>query len=489
MPCRCLDSSVAFAVRLRLTGGVTPAQRFAAWTAALELGAIPAEVVDAAKLHLLDALGCGLAAHALGVATAAREVARESGGRPESSVIGAGRLPAAAAAFANGMLCHGLDYDDTHSDAVCHVSAVMAPAAVAAAEAAGANGAELLSALVAGNEIAARIGMAAPAVFHRRGFHPTSVCGVFGAAAAAARLRGLDGRATAQALGIAGSLAGGIFEYLADGSQTKPVHAAAAARDGIVAAGLAAHGATGPASVLEGRFGLFAAFADLHGVDLEPALADLGRRWETPRIAFKPYPACHYIHAPLDAAAQAVGARRIDAEEIAEIVVRVPEPAVSLVLEPAADKARPRTPYDAKFSLPYSIAAMLVRGSVGLDAYDEEAIADGRVLSLARRVRYEVVPFATFPKAFPGGARIALRDGRVLEAELLYQRGGPENPMSAEEVRAKFQANARLALGEESVERLERAVLALEGIDDARRVFTALGEDTQAHPGALPAAS
>src|SRR5262245_13563688 len=149
---------------------MTPAERFAAWTAELRLSSIPAEVVAAAKLHLLDALGCGLAAHALGIATAGREAMRESGGGTDASVIGiAERCPAPHAAFANGMLCHGLDFDDTHSDAVCHVSAVMAPAAIAAAEAMGATGAELLVALVAGNEIITRVGMAAPAAFHRRG--------------------------------------------------------------------------------------------------------------------------------------------------------------------------------------------------------------------------------------------------------------------------------------------------------------------------------
>jgi 2-methylcitrate dehydratase PrpD len=455
---------------------VTPAGRFAAWTAGLPLAAIPPEVAQAAKLHLLDALGCGLAASALGVAVAGREAAREGGGRAEASVIGAERLPAAQAALANGMLCHGLDYDDTHSDAVCHVSAVMVPAAAAAAEAAGASGAELIAALVAGNEIVARIGMAAPAAFHRRGFHPTSVCGVFGAAAAAARLRGLGPPGITQALGIAGSLAGGLFEYLADGSETKPVHAGAAARDGIVAASLAAHGATGPASVLEGRFGLFAAFADVHTIDLEPALGDLGRRWETPRIAFKPYPACHYVHAPIDAAARALGERRVAPEEIAEVVVRVPEPAVSLVLEPRADKARPRTAYDAKFSLPYGVAAMLVHGRVDIASYCAEAIADERVLSLAARVHYEVAPFATFPQAFPGGARIVLRDGQALEAELAHQRGAPENPLAAAEVREKFRTNARLALDEASVERLERAVLTLEEAPDVRPALSILGE-------------
>ena len=461
---------------------MTAAERFAEWIAGLELVAIPPAVVAAAKLHLLDAWGCGLAASVLGVATAAREAARENGGRGDASVIGGGRLPASEAALANGMLCHGLDYDDTHSDAVCHVSAVMAPAAVAASEAAGASGAELLVALVAGNEVVTRIGMAAPAAFHRRGFHPTSVCGVFGAAAAAARLRALGRREIAHALGIAGSLAGGIFEYLADGSETKPLHAGAAARDGLVAAALAAHGATGPTTVLEGRFGLFAAFADLHEVDLEPALADLGNRWETPRIAFKPYPACHYVHAPVDAAVTALAGQHVDVDRIVEIVMRVPEPAVSLVLEPAPDKAQPRTPYDAKFSLPYSVAARLVRGSLDLNAFDERAIADPRVLSLARRVRYEITPFATFPRAFPGGARIRLVDGRVFEADLPYQRGGPENPMPAAEICAKFRANARAAIGDDGATVLEHAILALEELGDARSAFATLATRRTASP-------
>jgi 2-methylcitrate dehydratase PrpD len=457
---------------------VKPGERLAAFAVGLRFAEIPADVAEAAKLHILDTFGCGLAAHRLGLATAGRELVREQGGNAEASVIGLGEpLPAGSAALANGMLCHGLDYDDTHTDSVCHVSAVMAPAAVAAAEARAAGGRELLAAFTAGAEIVTRIGMAAPAVFHRRGFHPTSACGVFGAAAAASRLRGLDAGRAAHALGIAGSLASGIFEYLADGSATKTVHPGAAAHAGIIAAGLAAHGATGPASVLEGRFGFFAAFADVHGIDLEAGLADLGSRWETPRIAFKPYPACHYIHAPLDAAVKALGGRRLAADEITEILVEVPEPAVSLVLEPAAEKARPRTPYDAKFSLPYSLATLLIHGRVDLDTYTEAAIGDERVRSLARKVGYRVKSFSTFPKALPGGVAIRLRNGEVLEAELRYQRGGAENPMSAEEVGEKFRSNARSALPSQSAERLERGILDLEGVPDVREVF---GELTRA---------
>lgn len=454
---------------------MTAAEEMASFCAGLRLEAIPVEVRHRAKLHLLDTLGCGIAASALGIATAARALARESAGAAEASVIGGPRLPAAQAALANAMLCHGLDFDDTHADSVCHVSAVVAPAALAVAEAAGASGAALLTALVAGSEVVTRVGMAAPAAFHRRGFHPTSVCGVLGAAAACARLRGLDAERIMRAIGIAGSLAGGIFEYLADGSDTKPIHAAHAAHGGVVAAGLAAHGATGPASVLEGRFGVLATFADVHGADVTAAFADLGRRWETPRIAFKPYPACHFIHAPLDAALQALGGQRVDPDDIEEIEVRVPEAGVPIVLEPAAEKAAPRTPYEAKFSLPYSVGALLVHGRVDLDSYREETIGDPRVAALARRVRYRVEAFPTFPGAFPGAVSIRLRDGRRFEAVLPHQRGGPENPMTDGDVIAKFRQNARLGLGADDARSIESAVLALEDLGDLAQAFAALG--------------
>jgi 2-methylcitrate dehydratase PrpD len=203
--------------------------------------------------------------------------------------------------------------------------------------------------------------------------------------------------------------------------------------------------------------------------------ADLGRRWETPRIAFKPYPACHFIHAPLDAAVQALDGRTIDPDEIEEIVVRVPEPGVALVLEPAADKPAPRTPYDAKFSLPYSIAALLVHGRVDLDSYRPEAIGDPRVIALARRVRYRVEAFPTFPKAFPGAASIRLRSGGRLEAVLPHQRGGPENPMSDDDVVGKFRSNARLGLGADGARAIETAILAIEDQTDLGQALAGLG--------------
>jgi 2-methylcitrate dehydratase PrpD len=450
----------------------TAAERFAAFALELDLDAVPDEVVDAAKLHVLDVLGCGLAAHGLGIAGEGRTAMAELGGEPEATVIGldAG-LPPANAAFANAMLCHGLDFDDTHSDSVSHVSTVVVPAAAAVAEARGATGRELLTAVIAGNEIVARIGMATPGAFHARGFHPTAICGIFGGTAAAARVGGLSVADTASALGIAGSKASGLFAYLDDATATKPIHPAWAAHGALVAARLAGLGAEGPPGVLEGRFGLYHAFVDTR-VDLEPQLADLGERWETPRIAFKAFPACHFIHGSLGATASL--GDEVDPDEVEEILVMVPEAGVSLVLEPAEAKVAPRTDYEGKFSLQYSTAAMLVHGSVGLTTYTPEALADERVLGLARKVRYETKEYASYPAAFPGGVQISLQDGRTLEADLPYQLGAPENPMSADQVRAKFRENAALAGG--SFEALEEAVLDLEHRGDLHTVLSTLGQ-------------
>jgi 2-methylcitrate dehydratase PrpD len=450
---------------------MTAAERFSAWALDLDLDAVPPEVVDAAKLHVLDVLGCGLAAHGLGLAGEGRTAMSELGGDAEASVIGLDRgLPAPNAAFANAMLCHGLDFDDTHSDSVSHVSTVVVPAALAVAEARGSSGRDLLTAVVAGNEVVTRIGMAASGAFHERGFHPTAVCGIFGATAAAAHLGALAPATAASAFGIAGSMASGLFAYLDDATATKPIHPGWAAHGALLAARLAELGAEGPPGVLEGRFGVFHAFVGQR-IDLEPQLADLGERWETPRIAYKPYPACHFVHGSLGATASLLDG--LDPGEIEDVVVTVPEPGVSLVLEPAASKVAPRTDYEGKFSLQYSTAAMLVHGRVGLATYTPEALADERVLDLARKVRYETKEYASYPAAFPGGVTIRLRDGGTLEAEMTHQLGAPENPMSEAQVRDKFRENAALAGG--GFERLEETVLALDEAADVRGLLAAQG--------------
>jgi 2-methylcitrate dehydratase PrpD len=431
----------------------------------LTYASLPEDVVAHARLHLLDVVGCGLAAVAAGTGTEAQAWVAGELGSGRSELWGTGeRAGAADAALANGMAAHALDFDDTHPASMTHVSAVIAPAALAVAQARGASGRELLTALVAGTEVTTRIAMARPGLFHERGLHPTSVCGVFGATVAVGRLLGLTRLELVAALGIAGSTASGLFEFLADGTATKPFHAGWAAHAAVVAASLARRGATGPATVLEGRYGLFNA---LLGEDATDALAaqcgDLGARWETRAVAIKPYPACHMTHAAIDGA-RSLRERGLAAEDVAALHVQVPEAAVGLVLEPAARKAGPETPYEAKFSLPFSAGAMLVDGEVTLASYREDRLGDERILALARRCTYTVVapddrgPFFTILAATRG-------DGATVTVDVAHPSGTAEAPLGDDAVRIKFMANAQPLLGDRADD-LADALLQVDGLTE-----------------------
>ena len=456
---------------------MTAAETIAAFATSISLDDVPEGVAEHAKLHVLDVLGCGLAGHATGNGIEGRATMRELGGDGQATVIGvAERLPAANAAFANAMICHGLDYDDTHSDSGSHISTVVAPAAFAAAELYGAGGKDVLAAIVAGNEVVCRIGMAEPGAFHGRGFHPTAIGGVFGATAAVSRLAGFDAETATRALGIAGSMASGIFAYLADGTPTKPIHPGWAAHGAHIATRLAYHGAAGPRSVFDAQFGIYHAYLGVEpgSSGLVEQLADLLSRWETPRIAYKPFPICHFTHGAVGAVADAVEGRTFAPDEIEEIVVSVPEPWVPIVLEPADEKKAPQSEYAGKFSLQYAVASMLVRGHVSVTDFTEAAIADPDVLAVAAKVAHEARSFATYPEAFPGAARVVLASGETLERELAYQKGAPENPWSATDVRAKFRANAGLVLAADPAAALEEAILALEQHQDVTAALAPL---------------
>ncbi|MGI9659643.1 MAG: MmgE/PrpD family protein [Gaiellaceae bacterium] len=464
----------------------TAAEQFAAFATTLTYDDVPSDVIEHAKDHLLDTYGCGLAASAMGVATEGRSTMRELGGIGDAVVIGQEEgMPGANAAFANAMLCHGLDFDDTHSDSVSHVSTVVCPAALATAQSKGASGTDLITAIVIGNEIVTRVGMATPGAFHKRGFHPTAICGIFGATAAVGRLLGNDAETITRALGIAGSMASGLFAYLTDGTPTKPIHPAWAAHGATIANQLAAFGAIGPKSVFEGKFGVYHAFLGVKEIDLDEQLSDLGERWETPRIAYKPYPACHFIHGSLGATASLAAGRTFTADEIDAITVRVPEAGVALVLEPETEKRAPRSEYEGKFSLQYSTAAMLGRGSVGVSDYTDEAIGDQSVLDIAAKVSYETKEYASYPsEGFPGGVEIKLANGDVLAAELEHQKGGPDNPMSREEVSAKYRLNGSLALDDADLDTLEANVIGIEEHSDLTAAFAPLASAASAPAGA-----
>ncbi len=428
---------------------MTVSAEIARWVAGLAYEDVPAESIEAAKLHLLDTLGAGLAAHARGVATAG-PVPR---GHPRLGLLDRDRRAEArprprprsrTACSATG----STSTIRTRTRSATSASSSR-PRRSRSPRQQGASGRELLTALVAGSEIITRIGAAAVPGYMVRGFHPTSVCGVFGATVAAARLRGLAPAQITSALGLAGSMSAGLFAYLGDGSATKPVHAGWAAHGGIMAAELAAAGARrarrrvrGPVRLLRR---LLRARREQRSSSRCPTSAGASRRRASRSSRIPPATSSTAASTPQRACSPS---GPLAADEIERITVAVPDPGIPLVLEPVEAKRDPRTEYDAKFSLQYSIAALVVHGHVGVETYTEQAIRDPAVLELAAAGRARAAPVPDLPAVVPGlGQASRPAPVCVLERELAHQRGGPENPMGVDEVASKFRANAALALG------------------------------------------
>ncbi|WP_433496488.1 MmgE/PrpD family protein [Sphaerimonospora sp. CA-214678] len=421
---------------------MTAARVLAEWALGPGPADAPRDVREAACRHLLDGLGTAVAAGRTSIAAPAVTVARGLGGPAEATVLGTGeRGSAVAAALAAGTLVHALDFDDTHAGGLVHATAVVLPAALAVGEQVGASGAEVLAAVIAGYETVCRIAAAAPHGFHARGLHATMSCGVMSAAIVTARLLRLGPGQAVDALGIAGSQAGGLLEFLATGASTKQLHPGLASASGILAARLAAAGASGPDSVLEGPQGLYAALAG-RAVAAEAVTAGLGETWETTRITVKPYPACQLMHVTLDATAEALRRHDVRAAEVIEVIADVHPDSAGIVCEPAERKTRPRTPYDAKFSLPWTVAALLHDGEVTLATYSPESLRRPEVADLAARVRTVVTPAEGVAADAPGRVRLRLADRQVIEGRVPRSVGGPDRPLRDRDLDAKFTANA-----------------------------------------------
>lgn len=455
----------------------TMSDTLSAFTADLRYEDIPSQVIKKVKLHILDALGIGLASTEEPYAKGILSVAREWGGTPQASLLRYGdKLPAAHAAMVNGSLIHGLDFDDTHTGSITHVSACVVPPAIAVGETTGADGKEMLSAMVAGYEIITRVGGAMKGGFHAKGYHATPICGTFGAVAVAGRLWGHGPDVIANALGTAGSQASGIQEFLDDGSWAKRFHPGWACHAGITAAQLAGHGYLGPRKVFEGRFGLYATHVQDRKYNSEALVGGLGEHWETLNISFKPYPCCHFSHAAMDAAKNLILEAKIHLEEIETLEAIIPEPIAHIVCEPLEQKINPKTPYAALFSLPYCMSLNAVNGNVTLADFDEKNLGDPEVLALAKKFTYTAVDSNRFPKYLHGGVRIKLTDGRTLVREEPVNWGNPENPMKQTDLEEKFRGNAGRALPPEKIQGVINAVMDLDNGGDAAEVAAACSE-------------
>jgi len=410
---------------------------------------LPAEVMDRARYFLLDYLAVAVRGSQEESARCVQRMIRRNGASGCSTVLGTGiRTQPGPAAFANGTASHGIEQDDTHSGGSIHLGATMYSVALALAETMRDTTADdFLAAVVAGYEAAARIAMAVqPKEHYALGFHPTQTCGVFGAAITASGLLGLTTAQTQAAVGIAGSMAAGSMEFLAEGAWTKRLHPGLAAQNGMQAALLAQEGFIGPLHILEGRDGF------LHGYSRNPIagrLTDgLGESFEILRTAVKPHACCRYMQGPIDAILQIMRDHTIDSTQIATIEIAMLEAGWGIVCEPRAKKYHPESIVDAQFSMPFGAAVAVLCGAAGLDQFTAEYIASPAVKRLMDKVvltkdaRLE----ETFPREWPARVAIETRDGRRYEKSVRYPKGDPENPLTWDEMAAKFRSLAGAVL-------------------------------------------
>ena len=408
--------------------------------AALKSDALPPSTTGKCEDLLIDVVGLCVTARNEDYVKSAIAASDDDG---PCTVVGHRRtLTASGAAFVNGTAAHGEDFDDTFEGGPVHAGAVIVPAVLAACERHDPDGRMALMGIAVGAEVLCRLSLVVPKAVHKAGFHPTAIFGAMGAAAGVGAALGLDAKEIVNALGIAGSMAGGIIEYLAEGAWTKRMHAGWAAQSGIRAALLARQGFVGPRTVFEGVHGLFHGFAHTTEGDYDALTGDFGVRWVTDTLAFKPYP-CGTMAQPYIDCARRLAARGIKPEDVEAILCEVAEGTVHRLWEPLSDKQRPRNGYAAKFAVPYLLATGFVHGGVGLGAFTEAAINDARVLALASMVKFVIDPDNPYPNNYTGHVRATLKDGRVVEERQPHLRGGAHEPLTRQDVTDKFALNAQ----------------------------------------------
>src|SRR6202167_1457018 len=415
------------------------AETLAGRIVALQPNRLPAALIARLEDLVLDIAGLCLAARKTDYVRAALSACDEDG---PCTLIGHSRLgDAAGAALVNGTAAHGEDFDDTFEGGPVHAGVEIVAAVLAAAERYRRDGQAALLGLAVGVETICRLSTVAPKLVHKAGFHPTSVFGTLPAAAAVGATLGLDRKQLVDALGISGSMAGGIIEYLAEGAWTKRLHPGWSAQAGLRAALLARGGFIGPRTVFEGTHGLFHGFAHTTKVDYGRLLDGFGENWAAQTIAFKPFACGTMIHPYIDCAIR-LAKRGVKADAIVEITCEVAEGIVHRLWEPLAAKQSPPNAYAAKFSAPFCMAAGFFFGDAGLAAFTEDTVRDPRLKALAAKIKYVIDPDNPYPDNYTGHLRARLKDGSEIEERQPHLRGGAHEPLSRQAIEAKFFANA-----------------------------------------------
>ncbi len=420
-----------------------PTQMLAAFAATTTFDDLPDQVVDDTKLAILDWFGSMLAGSLELPARMAHAVAHLLGVADDAALFPAGRSSAAGAAFGNGVASHILEFDDVHKGSTMHAAAPILPAAFAVAEREHADGRALLRAAVLGYEAGLRVGEAVNPS-HYQFWHPTGTAATFGAAVAAGSLLDLDATQMRDALGSAGTQAAGLWEFNADGAMSKHLHPGKAALNGILAADLARRGFTAATRILEGERGFFRATST--GADASRITVGLGSRWKVSENCYKLHSCCGHTHTAIDTAQDLRAQQGWQGDDAAKGIAGIE----IALYGPGYDVVRrliPRTPYQAKFSVAYCVAAALVEGEVGLaqfdaDRFGPEGVRHPAIATLLARTTVHADPAlsARYPEQWPARVTLHLSDGTTVTGAADYPRGNPENPVPFATLEAKFRA-------------------------------------------------
>ena len=440
---------------------------------------LPPDVVDRAKYFCLDFAGVTLNGSTTDSAKAVVKALDDVGRSGPSTIVGTNKraLPEYAA-MANGTAFHSIEMDDVNNEASLHPGVVAFPTALAMADIAPVSGKDFISAVVAGYDVIIRLGRALkPKEHYGRGFHPTGTCGAFGGAAVAARLLGLQGDDYTHALGIAGSQAAGSMEYLAQGAWTKRLHPGWSAHSGIWAALLARAGYSGPTTILEGRDG----FLNAYSGDPDPSLVlkDLGEEYQVTRTGVKPHACCRYNQGPIDCLLEIGKSNDFQAMDIEEVKIGVLSQGMRLVAEPVEAKRNPKSVVDMQFSMPFAAAVALSYGSASLNEYAIGIPDRPEVRHIMDRVQCVTDPKldAQTPKLFPAWAEVRTSNGRTMRSELTYPKGDPENPVTWDEMRTKFNLLSAPVISSQRQGKIISAIDSLEQMDDVRQLASLLSTE------------
>lgn len=415
------------------------AQQIAAFTVRLDAEQIPESVFEAVKLHILDTVGVALlSSRTAPTSRYMHQMVMANDSARECTLWGStDRVQLTDAVLCNGTVIHGLDFDDTHTGAITHPSASILPVAFAIGEKLKKSGREIMTAAVAGYEVIVRLGLAANGGFHDAGFHPSGILAPFAGVCVAGKLMGCDEQTIVNALGIAGSQAGTIMEFLHDGSLVKMLHPGWGALSSIYAVRSAEAGFTGPKTVFEGQYGVFPIhIGDCR--DLGERIATLGEEWLTPEIAFKLYPTCHHTHSFIDILNRLMDEHQFTAEDIGSIEARGTAMCASQVCNPKEVKVRPETEYMMKFSLYYVLAMTALHRKITAEEIDLAYTRDPRVLELIDRITFITDDSIAVRGHMPGRMKVTLKDGREFSGRQDYEKCARENPIQPEDVIRKY---------------------------------------------------